>query len=83
MNKLKYYAALLASAPFAVLADGATINTDAITGTTGVLGSVKDYITAVADNSWAIITAIVGVGLLIWLGRVMIRAVRAYFSTAM
>lgn len=66
-----------------LFAEGAAINTDVITGTTGVLGSVQSYIEAVASNSWSIITAIVAVGLLIWLGRVMIRAVRAYFSTAM
>jgi len=67
----------------AAFAEGATVNTDVITGSTGVLTSVQSYIEAVASNSWAIITAIVAVGLLIWLGRVMIRAVRAYFSTAM
>ena len=67
----------------AVFADGSTVNTDVITGSSGVLTSVQSYIETVASNSWAIITAIVAVGLLIWLGRVMIRAVRAYFSTAM
>jgi len=56
-----------------------------VVGTTGVLNTVKDYIVdvATAANLWTIIGTIVGVGLIIWLGRAMIRAVRAYFSTSM
>lgn len=56
-----------------------------IVGSSGVLNTVKDYIVDVATNAnlWTIIGTIVGVGLMIWLGRAMIRAVRAYFSTAM
>lgn len=59
------------------------VATDAVTGTGGVLQTVADYIASVATNAWPIIIAIVGVGLLIWLGRAILRAVRAYFSTAM
>ena len=58
-------------------------NTDVVTGTGGVLQTAADYIASVASNAWPVIVAIVGVGLLIWLGRAILRAVRAYFSTAM
>lgn len=60
-----------------------TPNTDVITGTDGILSTVQGYITTAANNSWSFIGAIVGVGLLIWLGRAMLRAIRAYFTTAM
>lgn len=56
---------------------------DAVTGTGGILQTIADVIATVADKAWPIILAIVGVGLLFWLGRAMIRAVRSYFSTAM
>lgn len=77
-----------AGSSIAAFADGSTATAsyvENITGTTGVLNTVKDYIVdvATAANLWTIIGTIVGVGLLIWLGRAMIRAVRAYFSTAM
>lgn len=58
-------------------------NTDVVTGTGGVLDTIASYISAAAQNAWPFILGIVGVGLLIWLGRAMIRAVRAYFGTAM
>ena len=60
-----------------------TPNTDVVTGTGGVLDTIASYISTAAENAWPFILGIVGVGLLIWLGRAMIRAVRAYFSTAM
>lgn len=58
-------------------------NTDAITGTAGVLDTIASYISTAASAAWPYILGIIGVGLLIWLGRAMLRAVRAYFSTAM
>lgn len=56
---------------------------EAVTGTGGILQTIADYIATCADKAWPVILAIVGIGLMIWLGRAMIRAVRAYFSTAM
>lgn len=87
MNKLLALLGAVGSSA-AVLADGssATVSyVDNVVGTTGVLNTVKDYIVdvATAANLWTIIGTIVGVGLIIWLGRAMIRAVRAYFSTSM
>lgn len=72
----------------AAFAEGSTATVayvDNVVGTGGVLETVRDYIVdvATAANLWAIIGTIVGVGLIIWLGRAMIRAVRAYFSTSM
>lgn len=72
----------------AAFAEGSTATAtyvENVVGTTGVLNTVKDYIVdvATATNLWTIIGTIVGVGLIIWLGRAMIRAVRAYFSTSM
>lgn len=72
----------------AAFAEGSTATAsyvENVVGTTGVLNTVKDYIVdvATAANLWTIIGTIVGVGLIIWLGRAMIRAVRAYFSTSM
>lgn len=58
-------------------------NTDVITGTAGVLDTIASYISTAASAAWPYILGIIGVGLLIWLGRAMLRAVRAYFSTAM
>lgn len=58
-------------------------NTDVITGTSGVLDQIASYINTAATNAWPYILGIIGVGLLIWLGRAMLRAVRSYFSTAM
>ena len=58
-------------------------NLDYVTGTGGILETIANYIHTVADKAWPVILAVVGIGLLIWLGRAMIRAVRAYFSTAM
>lgn len=83
--------ALLAAAgsSVAAFAEGSSTATtqyvENIVGSSGVLNTVKDYIVDVATNAnlWTIIGTIVGVGLMIWLGRAMIRAVRAYFSTAM
>lgn len=60
-----------------------TVNTDVITGTGGVLDTVASYINSAATAAWPFIVGIVGIGLLIWLGRAVLRAVRAYFSTAM
>lgn len=60
-----------------------TPDTAAITGTAGVLDQIASYINTAATNAWPYILGIIGVGLLIWLGRAMLRAVRAYFSTAM
>lgn len=60
-----------------------TLSQNAVTGTGGVLDTVASYITQVVDAAWPFILGIVGVGLLIWLGRAILRAVRAYFSTAM
>ena len=74
----------------AAFADGLTANngslspdTAVITGTAGVLDTIASYISTAAENAWPFILGIIGVGLLIWLGRAMLRAVRAYFSTAM
>ena len=60
-----------------------TVTTDAITGTGGVLDTITSYINSAATAAWPFIVGIIGIGLLIWLGRAMLRAVRAYFSTAM
>ena len=60
-----------------------TVSTDVVTGTGGVLDAIASYINTAATNAWPFILGIIGVGLLIWLGRAMLRAVRAYFSTAM
>lgn len=60
-----------------------TVNTDVVTGTGGVLDTIASYISHAASDAWPFILGIIGVGLLIWLGRAMLRAVRAYFSTAM
>lgn len=90
---MKKYLAMLGSglASVAAFADSAytantgslTPNTDAITGTAGVLDTIASYISTAASAAWPYILGIIGVGLLIWLGRAMLRAVRAYFSTAM
>lgn len=90
---MKKYLAMIGSgfASVAAFADGSltansgslTVNTDAVTGTAGVLDTVASYISTAATNAWPFILGIVGVGLLIWLGRAMLRAIRAYFSTAM
>lgn len=90
MNK---FFALIASglASVSAFADGSlapntgslTVDTDAISGTGGVLDTIASYINTAAEASWPYILGIIGVGLLIWLGRAMLRAVRAYFSTAM
>lgn len=58
-------------------------NLEYVTGSGGILETIANYIHTVADKAWPVILAVVGIGLLIWLGRAMIRAVRAYFSTAM
>lgn len=58
-------------------------NLEYVTGTGGILETIGNYIHTVADKAWPVILAVVGIGLLIWLGRAMIRAVRAYFSTSM
>ena len=58
-------------------------NLDYVTGTGGILETIANYIHTVADKAWPVMLAVVGIGLLIWLGRAMIRAVRAYFSTSM
>ena len=60
-----------------------TVSTEVVTGTGGVLDTIASYISTAATNAWPFILGIIGVGLLIWLGRAMLRAVRAYFSTAM
>lgn len=90
---MKKYLAMLGAGlvSVAVRADSAitansgslTVNTDAITGTGGVLDTIASYISNAASAAWPFIVGIIGVGLLIWLGRAMLRAVRAYFSTAM
>lgn len=59
------------------------IGVEAVTGTGGILEKIADFIATCANKAWPIILAVVGIGLMIWLGRAMIRAVRAYFSTAM
>lgn len=59
------------------------IGVEAVAGTGGILEKIADFIATCADKAWPIILAVVGIGLMIWLGRAMIRAVRAYFSTAM
>lgn len=88
----KLYAMLGAGlASVAAFADGGltpntgsvSVTTDAITGTGGVLDTITSYIHTAAEAAWPFILGIIGVGLLIWLGRAMLRAVRAYFSTAM
>lgn len=58
-------------------------NVDVITGTNGVLTIVGNFIASVASNAWPIIAAIVAIGIVFWLGRAMIRAVRSYFSASM
>lgn len=91
---MKKYLVMLGSglASVAAFADGASLtantgslspNTDVITGTSGVLDTIASYISTAASAAWPYILGIIGVGLLIWLGRAMLRAVRAYFSTAM
>lgn len=90
---MKKYLAMLGSglASVAAFAEGSLTansgslspNTDVITGTAGVLDTIASYISTAASAAWPYILGIIGVGLLIWLGRAMLRAVRAYFSTAM
>lgn len=90
---MKKYLAMLGAglASVAAFAEGSlsantgslTPNTDVITGTSGVLDYITSYINTAASAAWPYILGIIGVGLLIWLGRAMLRAVRAYFSTAM
>ena len=91
MKKFLFYMGAAALSPVAAFADGGytanagslTLGSNAVTGTGGVLDTVASYITQVVDAAWPFILGIVGVGLLIWLGRAILRAVRAYFSTAM
>lgn len=91
MKKLFAMLGVAGFAGLSALADGSlvpntgsvTVTTDAITGTGGVLDTIVSYIHTAAEAAWPFILGIVGVGLLIWLGRAMLRAVRAYFSTAM
>lgn len=90
---MKKYLAMIGSglASVAAFAEGGlTANTGslspdtaAITGTGGVLDTIASYISSAAEAAWPYILGIIGVGLLIWLGRAMLRAVRAYFGTAM
>lgn len=92
VTTMKKYLAMLGTglASVAAFADGLTANTGsltpdtaAITGTGGVLDTIASYINTAAEAAWPYVLGIIGVGLLIWLGRAMLRAVRAYFSTAM
>lgn len=92
MKKLLFSLGVVTAGVSSALADVATggaytpntsVDTGVITGTGGVLTSIADYIGSAANNAWPIIVGIVGVGILIWLGRAMLRAVRAYFSTSM
>lgn len=83
MKKLFATLAAVGSSALA-FAEGTGPDVTAIVGgTDSVLDKVQDYIEAVVAGAWPIIAAIVGVGLLIWLGRAMIRAVRSYFTTSM
>lgn len=93
VGTMKKFLAVMGSslASVAAFADGGytansgslTLGANAVTGTGGVLDTIASYITQVVDAAWPFILGIVGVGLLIWLGRAILRAVRAYFSTAM
>lgn len=90
MNKVLFALGVVASSVAAFAADpggantgSVSVNTDVVTGTGGVLDTIASYINTAATNAWPFILGIIGVGLLIWLGRAMLRAVRAYFSTAM
>ena len=94
MKKIFAFCAALVGSVGAALADGTGVTAytpgtatgaavEAVTGTGGILQKIADYIATVADAAWPVILAIVGIGLMIWLGRAMIRAVRAYFSTSM
>lgn len=76
----KYLALAAGMASLGVFAEGA--NAD-VTVVTNMITTIQSYIETAMTAAWPIITAIVGIGLLVWLGRVLIRAVRSYFSTAM
>ena len=58
------------------------VNVDAITGTSGILAKLSDTIGKAANDSWTYIATIVGVAILFYLGRALLRAVRSYFGTA-
>ena len=55
---------------------------EVITGTGGILTQMQKLITDTCTDAWPIITTIVGVALLFYLGRALLRAVRSYFGTA-
>lgn len=53
-----------------------------ITGSDGLLQGMVTTISEACQASWPYITTIVGVALLFYLGRALLRAVRSYFGTA-
>lgn len=59
-----------------------TVDHEVITGTNGILKEMQSLIEETATDTWPIITSIVGVALLFYLGRAFLRAVRSYFGTA-
>lgn len=55
---------------------------EVITGSDGILKKMELLITETCADAWPIITTIVGIALLFYLGRALLRAVRSYFGTA-
>ena len=76
----KYLALALGMASLGAFAEGAAPDVAVVTT---LITSIRTYLETAMTAAWPIITAIVGIGLLVWLGKVLIRAVRSYFSTAM
>lgn len=59
-----------------------TVSHEVITGSAGLLQGMVQTIQDACSASWPYITTIVGVALLFYLGRALLRAVRSYFGTA-
>ena len=86
---MKKLLASLATVPMGLVAladdttTGVTTNIDPLTNTsTGIFPTIQAYISDAADAAWPVISVIVGVAILFWLGRAMLRAIRSYFGTA-
>lgn len=58
------------------------VSSDVITGEHGLLDKMTDTIGAACEAAWPYIATIVGVAVLFYIGRALLRAVRSYFGTA-
>lgn len=87
---MKKILASLATVPMGLVAladesttTGVSVNLDPLTNTsTGIFPTIQTYISEAAEAAWPVISVIVGVAILFWLGRAMLRAIRSYFGTA-